>query len=195
MAKPKAHGPNITTQRISELMKEQRITQIALSDSLNKSPQTICRWVNGKVNISATDLERVAVALNTTTDYLRGIPGGHKSRADKEAAEADYQVMFGDELCAEDPTIGEEKQRRTIRNRFFSTDIGYSYHEAPSGLSDFGGTFCTLKDQSGHEYSFSFEEFQQLMTQIKDMVDFACFKNRNVVRDCGGIRPEPQERG
>ena len=26
MAKPKAHGPNITTQRISELMKEQGIT-------------------------------------------------------------------------------------------------------------------------------------------------------------------------
>ena len=146
------------------------------------------------MNISAADLERVAVALNTTTDYLRGIPGGHKSRADKEAADADYQIMFGDELCAEDPTIGEEKQRRTIRNRFFTADLGYSYHEAPSGLSDFGGTFCTLKDQSGQEYSFSFDEFQQLMTQIKDMVDFACFTNRNVVRDCGGIRPEPQER-
>ena len=41
MAKPKAHGPNITTQRISELMKEQGITQVALSDSLNKSPQTV----------------------------------------------------------------------------------------------------------------------------------------------------------
>ena len=197
MSKPKPQGPNITTQRIKELMEEQRITQDNLAEKVGVASQTIHRWVNGKSNINSDKLERVAEALHTTQDYLLGIRGAFKNRSDQERADAEYYALFGDEIYStgDDPSFDEIKQRRTIRSRFFLYDLGYSYSDFSDGEAMFGGRFCTLKDLQGEEYDFTFEEFQQLLSQIKEKVDYACFKKRNTVRDCGGMKPiDPLER-
>ena len=173
-------------------MTEQGVKNTHLAAEIGVDKVTVSRWLNYHSNPSAENIQRIAEALNTTVGYLNGLRGAYKTKADQEAADADFVSMFGEELLADDPDeearIKNRRQRRTVRNGFFLREAGYSYRENPA--MDCSPIFCTLKDSQGSEYDFTHEEFQQLMTQIKDMVDFACFKNRNVVRDCGGIRPE-----
>ena len=204
MSKPKPQGPSITTRRIKDLMEEQQVTQVMLAEKMEVAPITIHRWVKGESNINSDKLKRMAEVLHTTQDYLLGVRGAFKNRSDQERADAEYYALFGDEIYStgdeiystgDDPSFEEIKQRRTIRSRFFLYDLGYSYSDFSDGEAMFGGRFCTLKDQQGEEYDFTFEEFQQLLSQIKEKVDYACFKKRNTVRDCGGMKPiDPLER-
>lgn len=201
MSKPKPQGPSITTQRIKELMEEQGYTQESLAEILHVSSQTVHRWVNGKSNIGR-NLDNVATALNTTTGYLLGHRYAFKNRSEEEEYYTEWQAEFEDDNLPVEvlrewhkEESEKNKQRRAIRNRFFSFDLGYSYKDFDDGLADFDGRFCTLKDQHGQEYEFTFEEFQQLLSQIKEKVDYACFKKRNTVRNCGGMKPiDPLER-
>lgn len=176
MAKPKAYGPGITTQRIAECMRQQKLTQAALAESMNKSSQTICRWVNGKVNISSADLEKLATILDTTLDYLQGT-SNTRSRVDQERQDKEFWDEFGNEFDGEDQWINECRRKRRILNCFFKEVCGYSYSEDTSAAVDFGGKPPhKLTDQNGNIFEFSESEFQQLILQIKDSVDFACFK-------------------
>lgn len=199
MSKPKPQGPSITTQRMKELMEEQGHTQESLAEILHVSSQTVHRWVNGKSNIGK-NLDNVAEALNTTTEYLLGVRYAFKNRSDEEKYRAmsyAYDDDIPDEALIENEKelAEKDKQRRTIRNRFFAFDLGYVYNDYSDVAAAIGDRFCTLTDQQGEEYDFTFEEFQQLLSQIKEKVDYACFKKRNTVRDCGGMKPiDPLER-
>lgn len=206
MSKPKPQGPNITTKRIKELMEEQRYTQARFAEALGVAPQTIHRWVNGKTNICQDSLEKIADTLNTTVHYLRGLPGAYRTKDELERAkdlhyellEAGYydnkEKKYVTDDNEADQQIKYDRQRRVTRDSFFLRELGYSYFESPD-LGDFSGVFCTLKDQNGQEYEFTFEEFQQLLSQIKEKVDYACFKKRNTVRNCGGMKSiDPLER-
>lgn len=193
----KAANPNIKIERIKELMKEQDINNIDLASKVGVTDVTISRWLNYNNDPSPDNLKRIADALNTTTEYLNGYPGAYKSKADKDQADNDFFLMFGDELAFDDPEeesrIKNQRRRRIVRNGFFLREIGYSYRENPG--KDFGPPFCTLQDQHGQEYEFTYEEFHQLLSQIKDAVDYACFKKQKTVRDCGGMKPiDPLER-
>lgn len=192
MAKPKPEGKNITTERIAELMREQGLKQVDLALAIGVRPLTVGRWLRGENTISPFNLERVADALNTTVHYLRGLPGAYKSKDDLMRAELQAEALFS-ELddgapcieCADGQTIEqrqkEDAQRRTVRNGFFLNEMGYAYRERSD--TEFSGVFCTLKDAQGQEYAFSEEEFQRFMAQIKEFVDFACFKNRSTAHE------------
>lgn len=194
---PKSDSPNIRIERIKELMKEQNISNIVLAKNVGVDKTAVSRWLNYKNDPTPDNLKRIADALNTTTDYLNGYRGAYKSKTAQERADKEYALMFGEELDVfdsdEESRTRNRKRRRTIRNGFFLREIGYSYRENPS--NEFGDPFCTLKDQQGQEYDFSYEEFRQLLAQIKDNVDYACFKKRHTIRDCDCVNPnDPIER-
>lgn len=195
--KQKPVTPNIRIERIKKLMEEQDVNNLDLASKVGVTDVTISRWLNYYNEPTPENLKRIADALNTTTDYLNGYPGAYKSKADKEQEDNEYFLVFGEELAFDDPEeesrIKNQRRRRIVRNGFFLREIGYSYRENPG--KDFGPPFCTLQDQHGKEYDFSYEEFEQLMLQIKDAVDFACFKKQKTVRDCGGMQSiDPLER-
>ena len=58
--------------RIKELRKKRRITQIRLSIAAEVSQETISAYENGKAEPKMDKLIRIADFLNTTTDYLLG---------------------------------------------------------------------------------------------------------------------------
>lgn len=180
MAKPKAYGPGITTQRLSECMKEKRITQVALADTLGKAPQTICRWVNGKTNIGAADLERLAEILDTTTDYLRG-HSNIKNRAAQlqfDEQEAAFMAEFVHEWAGLDEWAKERRRLHRTLNCFFKAVCGYTYAEESSAAVDFGGTAPHIfKAQDGKEFRVSEKDFQTMLQRIREAVDFACLKS------------------
>ena len=177
MAKPKAYGPSITTQRLSERMKEKRITQAVLAEMMNKAPQTICRWVNGKVNISAADIERLAEVLDTTTDYLRG-HSNIKDRATQLKVDKDFSEITADEAAGLDAWTNDCRQRRRVLNCFFRDYCGYTYSEEYSAAVDFGAAEPHIfKAQDGREFRISHVDFQTMLQRIKEAVDFACLKS------------------
>lgn len=199
MAKPKPTGQNITTERIAELMREQGLKQVDLADAVGVRPLAVGRWLRGENAISPFNLERVANALNTTVRYLRGLPGAYKSKDDLKRAELQAEALFSElddgAPCFEgadgqtkeeveaiiEQRQKEDAQRRTVRNGFFLNEMGYAYRERSD--TEFSGVFCALKDAQGQEYDFSEEEFQRFMAQIKEFVDFACFKNRSTAHE------------
>lgn len=179
-------------------MEEQRYTQARLAEALDVAPQTIHRWVNGKTNICQDSLEKIADTLNTTVHYLRGLPGAYRTKDELNRAESLHNEFIEAGYFPDDEDEiqqrKDERQRCIVRNRFFLRELGYSYCESPD-LGDFSGVFCALKTPKGEEYDFTFEEFQQLLSEIKEKVDYTCFKKRNTVRDCGGMKPiDPLER-
>ena len=57
-------------QRIKELRNNKKLTQSALADLVNLSYIQVGRYEKGKSTPSAEVLQKLAVALDTTTDYL-----------------------------------------------------------------------------------------------------------------------------
>lgn len=58
--------------RIAELRKEKKISQIALSMKLNVSQKTISAYENGKNEPSIATLKQLAQLFDTSVDYLIG---------------------------------------------------------------------------------------------------------------------------
>ena len=58
--------------RIKDLRKKRKITQIRLSIAAEVSQETISAYENGKAEPKMDKLIRIADFLNTTTDYLLG---------------------------------------------------------------------------------------------------------------------------
>lgn len=180
MARPKVESENITSQRIAALAKEQRLSQRLLAEKMEVAPVTIYRWMNGKSYISNEYLTKLAEVLGTTLDYLRGHTDARTHEEQMKEAER-YGVDFD---CEYDGN--KEKQRKTIRSRFFKTELGFTYEEdrIADCASDFNDFIADsdnkarpyiLKDQNGGKYSFSPEEFSMLMHQISiDIITFAC---------------------
>lgn len=178
MARPKPQGENITTQRIAALIQERHYTQVAIAEMMDCAEGTVSRWVRGKTNMSAANLKKLASILDTTTDYLRGYTNAKTAdeQAQTEADEATYWDIDAD-IPAYDPTEdnNRDKQRRTIRSRFFAAELGFTYDELRGAAGEFDERPYILKDRNGVEYRFSPEEFSMLMYQLSaDIVSFAC---------------------
>lgn len=58
--------------RIKELRKKRKITQIRLSTEIEVSQETISAYENGKAEPKLDKLVKIADFLNTSTDYLLG---------------------------------------------------------------------------------------------------------------------------
>lgn len=187
MARPKPQGKNITTQRIAALIQERHYTQVAIAEMMDCAEGTVSRWVRGKTNMSAANLKKLASILDTTTDYLRGYTNAKTAdeQAQTEADEAAYWDIDAD-IPAYDPTEDNngDKQRRTIRSRFFAAELGFTYDELRGAAGDFDERPYILKDRNGVEYRFSPEEFSMLMYQLSaDIVSFACKRMKGSSND------------
>lgn len=177
MARPKPQGENITTQRIAALIQERRYTQVAIAERMDCAEGTVSRWVRGKTNMSAANLKKLASILGTTTDYLRGYTNAKtaEEQAQNDTINAAYWGL-NDDIPAYDSVedTNRDKQRRTIRSRFFSSELGFTYSEIKGAAADFSDRPYILKDRNGVEYRFSPEEFSMLMYQLSaDIVSFA----------------------
>lgn len=187
MARPKPQGKNITTQRIAALIQERHYTQVAIAEMMDCAEGTVSRWVRGKTNMSAANLKKLASILDTTTDYLRGYTNAKTAdeQAQTEADEAAYWGIDAD-IPAYNPTEdnNRDKQRRTIRSRFFAAELGFTYDELRGPAGDFDERPYILKDRNGVEYRFSPEEFSMLMYQLSaDIVSFACKRMKGSSND------------
>ena len=59
-------------ERLKELRKQNELTQKALGIDANVSEDCISDWERGKSEPCLQDLIKLAIALNTTIDYLVG---------------------------------------------------------------------------------------------------------------------------
>lgn len=190
MARPKPQGENITTQRIAALIQEKRYTQVAIAEMMDCAEGTVSRWVRGKTNMSAANLKKMASILGTTTDYLRGHTNA-KTADEQAQTEADEAAYWGVEVLPDGALaqmaadiINEDKQRRTIRSRFFAAELGFTYDELRGAAGEFDERPYILKDRNGVEYRFSPEEFSMLMYQLSaDIVSFACKRMKGSPND------------
>lgn len=183
MARPKVESENITSQRIAALAKEQRLSQRLLAEKMKVAPVTIHRWMSGKSYISNDYLSELAEVLGTTSDYLRGHTDAktqeEQAVADREEAER-WGVDDGDIPCYDaSADNNRDKQRRTVRSRFFSDELGFTYEEERGAAFEFSERPYILKDRNGVEYRFNPEEFSMLMYQIStDIIAFACNRKK-----------------
>lgn len=58
--------------RVTELLREQRITQKQLAELIGVTEATVSRYMNGERTPKSSILSNMATALHTTTDYLLG---------------------------------------------------------------------------------------------------------------------------
>lgn len=77
----KKYLPGTIRDRLPELMRERKITQIRLAQFLGVTPETLSRFVNGKTDkISPDALVRMARLLDVSTDFLLGVVNDPKRR-------------------------------------------------------------------------------------------------------------------
>ena len=140
--------------------------------------------------MSAANLKKLASILDTTTDYLRGCTNA-KTADEQAQIEADEAAYWGGEVLPdgaraqmEAEIINEDKQRRTIRSRFFAAELGFTYEELRGAAGEFDERPYILKDRNGVEYRFSPGEFSMLMYQLSaDIVSFACKRTKDGSND------------
>lgn len=59
--------------KLKELRNEAQITQRQLAEALNVKPNTVNQWENGKRQLGASILPRLAELLNCSVDELLGV--------------------------------------------------------------------------------------------------------------------------
>lgn len=62
----------IVAERISELMKEEKLTQVALAEKIGVKQNTISAWLSGKKEPSIRSLWLVADYFGVDIDFLVG---------------------------------------------------------------------------------------------------------------------------
>ena len=62
----------IVSERIKELMKEEKLTQVSLASKIGVKQNTISAWLLGKKEPSIRSLWLLADYFNTDIDYLVG---------------------------------------------------------------------------------------------------------------------------
>ena len=60
-------------KRLEQLMKEQGITQVKLSQSIGYSQRAVSKWINGEAEPTATAIVLCANYFEVTSDYLLGL--------------------------------------------------------------------------------------------------------------------------
>ena len=60
-------------KRLEELMKEQGITQVKLSQSIGYSQRAVSKWINGQAEPTATAIMLCANYFDVSSDYLLGL--------------------------------------------------------------------------------------------------------------------------
>ncbi|MFR5833933.1 MAG: helix-turn-helix domain-containing protein [Acutalibacteraceae bacterium] len=60
------------TERIKNLMNEERISQAELARSVGISQSAVCNWLNGKKEPSIDSLWRLADFFDVSVDYIIG---------------------------------------------------------------------------------------------------------------------------
>jgi len=83
--------------RLSELMKEQGITQEELGKAIGKSRPTISCYTNGSAFPDAETIVALAKFFKTSTDYLLGVPQGVRP-ADETRSMCEYLGISNDAL-------------------------------------------------------------------------------------------------
>ena len=59
--------------RIKDLREDKEIKQVEMAEQLNISQTNYSKYELGKINIPIETLKKIALILNTTTDYLLGL--------------------------------------------------------------------------------------------------------------------------
>lgn len=63
---------SVFTERLSELLKKNNITQKELAQRIGVTTATLCRYVSGERVPNGDTVANIATALRTTSDYLLG---------------------------------------------------------------------------------------------------------------------------
>lgn len=71
---------NEFSTRLKSLLKKRGITQKKLAEMLGTTGAAVSRYVNGERSPRSDTLARMAVALNTSTDYLLGLSDSPRRR-------------------------------------------------------------------------------------------------------------------
>ena len=69
------------SDNLKKLRKENKLTQLALSQALNVDVMTISRYERGDMDPSITALAKIANYFNVSSDYLLGISDVRERRA------------------------------------------------------------------------------------------------------------------
>lgn len=59
--------------RIKDLREDKEIKQVEMAEQLNVSQTNYSKYELGKINIPIETLKKIALILNTSTDYLLGL--------------------------------------------------------------------------------------------------------------------------
>ncbi len=59
--------------RIKDLREDKEIKQVEMAEQLNISQTNYSKYELGKINIPIETLKKIALILNTSTDYLLGL--------------------------------------------------------------------------------------------------------------------------
>lgn len=63
----------ILSERINKLLQENKITMYKLAKDLHYSKATITNWCYGLTEPRATEIVKLAIYFNVSTDYLLGL--------------------------------------------------------------------------------------------------------------------------
>lgn len=75
------------TERLKSLRKEKGLTQKAIAEHFNTSPQSYAQWEKGLRTPNSDSLEKLANFFNVSTDYLLG-NSDYKNTLDQDIEEA-----------------------------------------------------------------------------------------------------------
>lgn len=64
---------NLFAQRLSELLKGDRLSKRALAQAIGVSSMSVSDWTNGNVQPTADNIYSVAVYFRVSADYLLGL--------------------------------------------------------------------------------------------------------------------------
>ena len=98
---------NIIGERLTELLKERRMTQKQLSELIGVTEATVSRYITGDRTPKSGILANMATALHTTSDYLLG-------KETEGDAENDFLTI--QRLIARNASSMSMKQRKQLIN-------------------------------------------------------------------------------
>lgn len=95
---------NILGDRLFKLRKSQHLTQKAVAEALNLTPQAIGQWESGIRQPRLKELVKIARFYGVTTDYLLGVEG-KKDQAVPDLEASQTLAFKGRRLSKEDISI------------------------------------------------------------------------------------------
>ncbi|MDR1094077.1 MAG: helix-turn-helix domain-containing protein [Clostridiales bacterium] len=99
--------------RLKELRSDARLSQTQLARELNVSAPNICRWEQGGVEPTASNIKAVAEFFNATADYLLGLENdlGEKTSSPTRAPSF---VSVTEQIIDEIHTLNEAEKQNIL---------------------------------------------------------------------------------